>query len=95
MNRVPALLSAVFLVAACDARVTWPEEGVWNCENKQDGREISFDTQNPSRGAIGLTSTFIIVQDLNSGTNVRIESDTGWVCVMPSGEIFKMETNLR
>ena len=92
MKKTFAALTAALFVSGCEATVEWPEEGIYDCENVFDGREMSFDTAGPVSAAMDFTNAVITVEDIETGHNITMHLNQGWKCEMPSGEEWRFET---
>lgn len=95
MKKAIAALSTAFFMSACsDVTLKLPELGVYDCHNVFDGRQFSFDTANKLRLARGFNESALIFEDINTGNNIRVEHDEGWVCTAPGGSQIRFDTNL-
>jgi hypothetical protein len=91
---LPAALIGAFMLAGCEAEVTWEEEGIWECHNEFNNASVSFDTQaDDTRATLSLTEVVIIYgTDIETNRQFTMKFNDGWVCTLPSGTVNPMES---
>lgn len=94
MKKALAALSTAFFMSGCsEVTLELPKLGVYDCQNVFDGRKFSFDTKNEVHLTGEFNESALIFKDINTGVNIRVNGDEGWVCTGPSGDKIGFQTD--